>query len=246
MQKTRNTPTRPGLSEPVHASQRIFKAALAAFSRPGRLVEVFDLPPAFRAEESSGGGSEEGRGFSRGMAALALALCDQDTPIWLDRACDDAETRHHLRFHCGSPLAAKPVGAAFAFIGEAARMPRLQEFSHGVPEYPDRSATLVIRARLGHGNDERFEFSGPGVRETARESGLACHIGGLPGWFRKSWQENLAGYPLGLDVVFVDNIRTSKATESFQIIGLPRGVSLEPARRPRVFNRPNRENVQCM
>lgn len=236
MKEPRNIQTRPGLPEPVHSAQRIFKAALEALSRPGRPVQVFDLPPAPR----------DNGAMSRGMSALALALCDQDTPIWLDQACDDAETRHHLRFHCGSPLLAEPAGAAFAFIGDASRLPRLHEFSHGVPEYPDRSATLVIRAALGRPEDERFKLSGPGVRGAAEGRSQACHIGGLPGWFRKSWQENHAAYPLGLDLLFVDDGPLAEAQLHFQILGLPRGVSFEPLLRPQKFNSFNGEKLPCM
>ncbi|MDR1125653.1 MAG: phosphonate C-P lyase system protein PhnH [Deltaproteobacteria bacterium] len=233
--------TRPGLTEPVHGSQRIFKAVLEAVSRPGKLVKVFDLPPSPYAEAAPAGGKTPGRGLtggmSRGLTALALALCDQDTPIWLDSACDDAETRHHLRFHCGSPLVKEPAGAVFAFVGDATRLPRLHEFSRGMPEYPDCSATLIIRAVLGGPAGERFEFNGPGARDAV------CLIQGLPVWFRKSWQDNHAGYPLGVDALFVDDRGAVDPLPHFKILGLPRGVSFESARRPRSYNR---ENLQCM
>src|SRR5260221_8245289 len=75
-------------------------------------------------------------------AAIALALCDLDTVLWLDAAL--APAADYLRFHCGSPLAAQPRAAQFALIRDRAAMPPLHPFALGSAEYPDRPASPGI------------------------------------------------------------------------------------------------------
>lgn len=241
----KHTETRPGLENPVDDAQLVFKAALNALSRPGLPVRLSTLPPSPYAE------NPRGACMTRGMTALALALCDMDTPVWLDPACNTPEVRRHLRFHCGCPLAEEPHAAAFAFIGDAQRMPYLHEFRQGVPEYPDRSTTLVIRAELttvlegpfGESEQERYEISGPGVKGNHEGDSLFCTIGGLPEWFRRSWAENSVMYPLGVDVLLVDDSPLYTGGPHVLITGLPRSAVMDPRNAPRVVSK---ENVTCM
>jgi phosphonate C-P lyase system protein PhnH len=77
--------------------------------------------------------------------ALALALVDLDTPLWLDPAAAGDEVRAFLRFHCGASLVDEPDRARFAVVVEASSMPPLNAFDAGPDEEPERSATLIVQ-----------------------------------------------------------------------------------------------------
>ena len=215
-----NLSTLPGFADPVDDAQAVFRAALAALAHPGLPVSL-ELPP-FPLPAA---------GFSSGMTALALALCDQDTPLWLDEAADTPEVRHHLRFHCASPLVSQPQSAFFAFISRPEAMPRLREFNQGRPEYPDRSATLVLGVDLSLSQGLALEVTGPGVKGNDQGLWRGLRLSGLPAWFWDDWEENHAAYPLGVDVVFVGG-------PGIRLLGLPRTA--------RVRRIANEEGRACM
>jgi alpha-D-ribose 1-methylphosphonate 5-triphosphate synthase subunit PhnH len=210
--------TLPGFYNPVDDSQTVFRAVLTALSRPGLPVS-FTLPP-FPVPAGE---------FSTGMLALALALCDQDTPIWLDTAADTPEARHHLRFHCAVPFSADPAQGAFVFIARPEAMPRLQAFNTGRADYPDRSATLVINADMSSPQDCALELTGPGVKGNDRGVWQSFRISGLPLWFWEDWEVNRAAYPLGVDVIFVDKGTESSGNPGIRLLGLPRTARVRPA-----------------
>jgi alpha-D-ribose 1-methylphosphonate 5-triphosphate synthase subunit PhnH len=171
----------PGFADPVHDAQASFRAVLDAMAHPGRVVTMparlpFSLP------------------LGTAAVAVALSLCDADTPVWLDPAAAGAAS--YLTFHCGAPLAATPSEASFAFVADPAAMPALYSFALGSDEYPERSATLVIEvSSLADGDGVRLR--GPGIEDEAR---LA--VAGVPARF---WAERAALaelFPRGLDMVF--------------------------------------------
>jgi alpha-D-ribose 1-methylphosphonate 5-triphosphate synthase subunit PhnH len=98
---------------------------------------------------------------------VALALCDHDTPLWLDaalQASDAAKT--WLGFHTGAPLAHNPAEAHFALVRDPAEMIALENFAQGTQEYPDRSATLILSVdSLTSGS--RLGLRGPGIETQA-------------------------------------------------------------------------------
>ncbi len=171
-----------GFTDPVRDAQACFRAVLEAMAHPGRIVR---LPVAFPGAPPLGIAS----------SALALCLCDIDTPVWLDAG--SAAAAGYLAFHCGAPPAKTPAEAGFAFIAAAASLPPLDAFGLGADEYPERSTTLVIEvSELAEADGVRLR--GPGI---AGETRLA--VGGLPARF---WSERavLAElFPRGLDVLFV-------------------------------------------
>ncbi len=192
----------PGLPDPVHDSQRIFRCALTALSEPGRLLE-FPVPLEATCRQL-------GAGVGPAALGLMLALADGDTPIWLDRKAASVAT--FLGFHTGAPLADTPGAARFALIADPAVGPGLPSFDPGSLDYPDRSATLVIEAsRLASGG--RIGFSGPGI-PTRR----FLTIEGLPKGFAAEWAVNHAQFPCGVDVLIACGNR---------IVGLPRSTALE-------------------
>jgi alpha-D-ribose 1-methylphosphonate 5-triphosphate synthase subunit PhnH len=177
---TRDFPL-PGFADPGSDSQRIFRSVLDAVAHPGRIVSI-EAP----ADLPSGP-------LGRAAIGTALALLDFETPVWLDEAARPAFS--HLRFHCNCPEAETRDSAAFAFIGDPARLPALDGFALGLDPYPDRSTTLVIEvADLARGG--RLSLSGPGIENRNRL--------GVAGFRAGFWSERAALAPLfprGLDLI---------------------------------------------
>ena len=173
---------RAGFADPVFDSQRVFRAVLDAMSEPGRIVTLESPPLATDPLHPA-------------TMAVALALLDLETPLWLDAEARTAETEAHLRFHCGCPIADDPARARFAIIADPAAMPELAAFDGGTDEYPDRSATLLVQADdLTAGTGRRL--SGPGI---ATETWF--DVGGLSARFWEAMRGNHGRFPRGIDVV---------------------------------------------
>jgi len=227
--------TLPGFSNPVDDAQAVFRAALTALSHPGLSVSL--SLPSFPLPTGE---------FSSGMLALALALCDRDTPLWLDTAADTPEVRHHLRFHCATPFAAEPMKGSFVFISRPETMPRLREFNPGRADYPDRSATLVISVDLSSPQAHALELTGPGVKDNDRGAWQPFRISGLPLWFWEDWEVNRAAYPLGVDVIFVDKTTESAGNPVIRLLGLPRTARVRLASHEQTDPLPSKEHRACM
>ena len=81
-----------GFADPVHDSQRVFRTALDALARPGRIARVSSslAPPAPLLATS---------------ASVLLALADYETAVWLDDTlAEAAEVADFIRFHTGASL----------------------------------------------------------------------------------------------------------------------------------------------
>ncbi|HYG90639.1 MAG TPA: phosphonate C-P lyase system protein PhnH [Azospirillum sp.] len=189
----------PGFSDPVLDSQRVFRAVLDVMSRPGTVVE---LPLRLAAPMP----------LDAAATAVALALTDHETHVWLDRAANTEAVRQYLRFHCGCPLTGETVAADFAIVADARSMPPLSDFKLGSDEFPDRSTTLIVQVpTLTAG--EPWNLKGPGIRDRKR---LA--VGGLPSGFHRWVADNHDRFPRGIDLIF---------TSGCLLTALPRTVRLE-------------------
>lgn len=188
----------PGLADPVHDGQRIFRAILEATSRPGRVVTL-PLAPV-------------GPG-TIGFAATAslLTLADRDTPVWLADDLDTEALRDFLRFHGGCPITQDRSQATFA-VATAATLPSLDGFGIGSDTYPDRAATLLLEVAALDGGPVRT-WRGPGI-----ETALPVAIPGLAGSFWADWAANHALFPCGVDILF---------TAGSQLCALPRSIAVE-------------------
>ncbi|MCJ2139309.1 phosphonate C-P lyase system protein PhnH [Methylobacterium sp. E-066] len=173
----------PGFADPVHDAQGTFRAVMDALARPG-LLQRLDA------------GLEPPTPLTPELAAIALALTDADTPVWLDAGLAAApEVAAYLRFHTGAPLTDDPARAAFALIRDPARCPPLARFAQGTPAYPDTSTTLVF-AHDAITSGEGLNLAGPGINGMTRIA-----LTPLPDSFVAQRAENRAGFPLGVDLI---------------------------------------------
>jgi alpha-D-ribose 1-methylphosphonate 5-triphosphate synthase subunit PhnH len=172
------------LSNPVFAAQATFRAVLDAMARPGTIhtIEAAAAPSP----------------LSPTAAAVALTLCDHDTPLWLDAALRvSAPLIEWLRFHCNAPVVDRPCDAAFAFLSAAPELPPFSDFNIGTPDYPDRSTTVVIQIASFRAG-ARLTLTGPGIAERR-----SFHVDPLPKDFSDQLAANRALFPCGVDLLLV-------------------------------------------
>ena len=157
---------------PIEAA-RAFRAIMEVMARPGEIRQVSGaVPPA---------------PLSPAAGALMLTLCDTDTGVFLAPSQALPDVVAWLRFHTGAPLVTPE--AARCLFGTWAELRDLP-VALGTPEYPDRSATLVVELPMLAPRGATLR--GPGVRESALLS--------LPE--TAAFQMNNARYPLGFDCFF--------------------------------------------
>lgn len=173
-----------GFADPVHDAQRAVSALMWAMAQPGLPVPLAsDLqPPAPLSPE---------------MAAAALALLDYETPVFLDAALSARpEVAAFLRFHTGAPVVTEPGAARFVLVGDGAGLADFSLFAQGEPDYPDRSATLLVQ--VDHLGEGQLVLEGPGIDGRRRFAAAP-----LPQDFDRRLAANRMLYPLGVDLFLV-------------------------------------------
>lgn len=187
-------------ADPVSSAQATFRAILDAMARPGSLrpltVSLSPPPP-----------------MNRGAAAVALTLCDQDTPVWLDaKLRASASVGEWLRFHCGCPLVEEPEQAAFAFVSRPADVPAFEDFNIGTADYPDRSTTVVLQVET-LSSAPGLVLAGPGIRD--RET---LHADPLPSDMMQRLARNRSLFPRGVDLVFATQEAVAALPRSVRVL----------------------------
>lgn len=174
-----------GFANPVQSSQSVFRCVMNALARPGSVQTIAETVNAPSP-------------LGLAAAAVALALFDHDTPIWMDdHLAGESGIGNWLRFQTGAPLAREASGAAFALIHSGVALPDFGSFALGTLEYPDRSATLVVQVdTLSEGPE--LVLSGPGIQGMS-----TLRAGALPTDFAKRMQANHALFPCGVDLLLV-------------------------------------------
>ena len=163
-----------GFADPASASAAAFRQVMEAMARPGTIHKITGAAPPAPLSPATG--------------AVLLTLCDPDTPVHLAGTLDCDPVRAWVAFHTGAPVVG-PSHCMFA-VGAWTDLMPLSAYQIGTPQYPDRSATLIVQA-------ERLEqtgatLSGPGIKET--------HSLSLPEI--EAFQQNAGHFPLGLDFIF--------------------------------------------
>lgn len=176
-----------GFDDPARDAARAFRAVMTAMARPGQIHAI--------------GGVQGPAPLSGAAATVLVTLCDVDTPLHLTGACDTPQVRDWVAFHIGASLVAAR-DAAFA-LGTWDALQPVTRFAVGTPEYPDRSATLVVE--LDALRADGATLRGPGIKDTAQFA-----LPEVP-----AFQRNAAQFPLGFDTIF---------TAQSQIAALPRST----------------------
>jgi alpha-D-ribose 1-methylphosphonate 5-triphosphate synthase subunit PhnH len=189
--------------DPTRQTQRAFRAILEALARPTRAFDITGptAPPA---------------PLSRVAAAIALTVCDEDTPVWLDTVlAADGTVAAWFAFYTGAPVIADPTRAGFVFATRFELLPPLAQLAAGTPEQPHQSTTIVLDV-TGQDGGPHLRASGPGIEAEAEFAAPWA-----PPDFVDVWRHNTARFPLGVDLLLVDGS---------QVRGLPRTTRLEGVR----------------
>jgi alpha-D-ribose 1-methylphosphonate 5-triphosphate synthase subunit PhnH len=178
-----------GFAEAPVQSARAFRDILEAMARPGTIRTLSGATPPAPLSTAAG------------IALLTLA--DATTPLHLAGSADCTVVRDWLAFHIGAPLVA-PEAADFA-LGTWGDLQPVSRFRIGQPDYPDRSATLIVEVdRLSnHG----ATLSGPGIHTATWLS--------LPE--TAAFRANHALFPLGFDCLFTCQDRLAALPRSTRV-----------------------------
>jgi alpha-D-ribose 1-methylphosphonate 5-triphosphate synthase subunit PhnH len=179
-----------GFAMPALQSARAFRAVLQAMARPGTLYGVAAANPP------------EQLSVAAGVALLTLA--DATTAVYLAGAADCEAVRDWVAFHTGAPLVVAEV-ADFA-VGTWAALQPVTRFRIGEPDYPDRSATLIVE--LDALTNSGAKLTGPGI-----ETAIWLSLPEIA-----AFTANRAQFPLGFDCLF---------TRGEQLAALPRSTRVE-------------------
>ena len=173
-----------GFAEPVFTAQAVFRTVMDCMARPGTIgrIDATAKPP---------------RPLCAAAGAVALTLCDHDTPVWLTPQLAASKLPGWLAFHAGATVTGEKLEARFAFVEKDASLPGFGLFAQGTQEYPDRSTTLVVEIESFVGG-RPLVLSGPGIKGAA---GLAPQ--GLPEAFLSLAEVNRALFPRGIDLILV-------------------------------------------
>jgi alpha-D-ribose 1-methylphosphonate 5-triphosphate synthase subunit PhnH len=175
----------PGFADPARDAQRAFRAVLDALAHPTRSYPLTGPP-------------EPPVALGRGLAAVVLALLDEDCTVWLGGPLGrDAETAAWLAFHTGVRRVDDPAAAGFVVTAPSA-LPPLSSLALGTDEAPHRSATVVLDVR-GCMGPARFIARGPGVDGVAALAAPWAPVG-----FADAWRRNAEQFPRGVDLLLVD------------------------------------------
>lgn len=179
-----------GFTDAPRQSARAFRAALEAMARPGTLWPIEGAAPPAPLSVAAG--------------VLILTLCDGTTPLYLGASCDLPVVRDWVTFHTGAPLVA--VHEAQFALGTWADLMPVDRFAIGLPDYPDRAATLIVEMPALTNQGPRL--TGPGIATVAHLS--------LPD--TATFRANRALFPQGFDTYL---------TCGGQVAGLPRSTIVE-------------------
>ncbi|MEM8851565.1 MAG: phosphonate C-P lyase system protein PhnH [Pseudomonadota bacterium] len=181
----------PAFADHPTQSAVAFRTLMQAMARPGTIHDISAPAPA---------------GFSPATAATLLVLADPTTPVWMP----PGPARDWLIFHTGAPVTDTRADATFA-TGPWSTLTPLADWPIGTPDYPDRSATLIVEVPTLAGPGPRL--TGPGIESKTT----------LPLPDAQALAANAALYPQGVDLIL---------TCGTQIAALPRSTRIHLPEKP--------------
>ena len=180
-----------GFHDAPRTSAHAFRAAMGAMARPGRIHAMTGAAPPAPMSVAAG--------------TLILTLCDRDTPLYLAGHHDRQDVRDWITFHTGAPFA-DPGECAFA-LGIWHALGPLAAYPQGTPEYPDRSATLIVE--MAQLKPAGTVLRGPGIKDQADLS--------LPD--AAAFAANARQFPLGLDFFLTAGAQVAAVPRTTRIGG---------------------------
>ncbi|WP_110707296.1 phosphonate C-P lyase system protein PhnH [Salinicola sp. CR57] len=197
----------PGLDDPAHDSQRLFRQILGAMSEPGTL-ETLTVPAPPQVPPSDALGAA--------LWGVVLTLCDLETRVWIAADLDSLALRQALTFHTGARITDDPVSADFALLSHESFDPQTP-LALGSDTYPDRGTTLVVAVeRLENASHSEcgWQLSGPGIADSR-----LLDIGDSAGCRRlmNRLSANRASFPQGLDMIFGCGARLAAVPRSTRV-----------------------------
>lgn len=167
-----------GFTDSPLQSAQAFRKIMNVIAKPGT-IETLNVgaPPA---------------PLSKAAGTLILTLCDSQTPIFLAGNFNNEAIRDWITFHCNAPIVEAGQDCMFA-VGDWAALLPLDTYPLGIPEYPDRSATLIVE--MDALTNDGYALKGPGIKDVNHLS--------LPEF--DAFEINAKRFPLGLDFYFASD-----------------------------------------
>jgi alpha-D-ribose 1-methylphosphonate 5-triphosphate synthase subunit PhnH len=178
-----------GFADAPRDAAHAFRAAMQAMARPGRIERIAGATPPAPLSPAAG--------------ALLLTLCDPDAGVHLAGSADTPGVRAWLAFHTGAPVVGR-AACRFA-VGRWTDLAPLDGYPLGTPDYPDRSATLIVE--LDGLAPAGARLTGPGIDGAAALS--------LPEI--DAFLANARAYPCGLDFFFTCGDRLAALPRSARV-----------------------------
>lgn len=178
-----------GFADAPVQSARAFRAVLEAMARPGTIHTVSGAAPP--------------QPLSIATGVCLLTLVDNTTPLHLAGAADCAPVRDWVAFHIGAPIV--PAAEAVFAVGTWHALQPVSRFRIGTPDYPDRSATLIVA--LDRLTPHGPSLTGPGIKTATWLS--------LPE--TAAFRANRAQFPLGFDCIFTFESRLAALPRSTRV-----------------------------
>ncbi|MBX9925459.1 MAG: phosphonate C-P lyase system protein PhnH [Hyphomicrobiaceae bacterium] len=199
-----------GFADPVHGTQKSFRALLDAMARPGTVVP---MPVAV----------SNAAPLPSAMAAAILTLADHETTIWLDAPlASRPDVAQFLRFATGAKLSTDPREATFALVSDPRHMPAIDAFAAGTPDYPDSSTTILLAvdqlsASSGGTPVDRvsLELSGSGIDGT-----MGLSFSPAPPRLAEQLGANRARFPMGVDLILCGPGNVAALPRSTKLTGV--------------------------
>ena len=177
------------ISAPQQSAQA-FRKIMNAMARPGIIENLAIAKPPSPLSSAAG--------------TVLLTLCDSQTSIYLAGDCDCRQVQDWITFHCNAPLT-DPLNCTFA-VGAWDQIKPLDRYAIGTPEYPDRSATLIVEC--DELLNEGHVLKGPGIKDQHQLS--------LPE--TDAFKANALLFPLGLDFYFTCKEKIAALPRTTKII----------------------------
>lgn len=211
----RDTTVTRGLREiafdEVFDAQATFRVVLEAMSRPG---ELFRLPGVAYERTPDG--------LHPHATSVVWSICDGFVTLFVD---GPQEWQDYLEVNTG--VVPADLAEADIVVARGASSGRtLRNACRGSLEFPEEGATVVVLVHLladslagagtgnGYGRPAALTLRGPGIR-TLNE----VRIVGLDPDFVPAITEASAHYPIGVDVILVD--------EAGRVVAIPRSCNVE-------------------